>query len=124
MSQATANKLEQVVHDALVARSFSSAEAMSMIRKLKSSGVFKQAADIELSADGRLLGLSPVTCLTATPKALCVEWRGVSYWIPINQIDQTSEVTASGDTGILIITKWIAEKKGFCDSNGKILMAP
>lgn len=112
------SKLEGIVHSALVARGMSDNEARVTISKLKSSGSFKQAADIEISSDGRLVAISPAICVAATPKALNVEWRGQSYWMPKNQIDSSSEIQNLNDSGILVMTKWIAEKKGFI-SNGQ-----
>ena len=116
------SKLEAMVHAALVARGHSDNEARTMITKLKNASVFKQAADIELSTDGRLLALSPVICISETQKAILCEFRGKTEWMPKGHVDATSEVLKPNDTGILIITAWIAEKKGFIDSTGKILV--
>ena len=33
-------------------------------------------------------------------------------WIPYSQIHDDSEIYAKGDTGSLIISRWIAEEKG------------
>lgn len=114
------SKLEKIVYDALIARGMSDGEANVTIRKLKNSNQFPQKADIEVSADGRLVALSPCIAVGFTGKALCVEWRGQTMWIPFNQIDAMSEVHKKDDCGILVITKWIAEKKGLVRSDGSI----
>ena len=36
----------------------------------------------------------------------------VEIWIPQNQIDDTSEIWKIGDKGMLVLSKWISEKKG------------
>jgi hypothetical protein len=61
-----------------------------------------------------------VRCLRATDRAIYLlipavpgrraEWRG---WIPQSQIHDDSEVWRAGDTGQLVLTRWIAEQKGF-----------
>lgn len=126
------SKLEAMVHAALTARGHSDNEARTMITKLKNASVFKQAADVELSDDKRWLALSPVIGIVwgktlddkGKPKALMVEFRGKSEWIPTGHIYETSDVKEPNDTGVLIISAWIAEKKGFIDSTGKILVQP
>ena len=63
---------------------------------------------------------TPGGCLRATDKAIYIlipavpgrraEWRG---WIPQSQIHDDSEVWRAGDTGRLVLTRWIARQKGF-----------
>lgn len=36
-------------------------------------------------------------------------------WIPFDHVDEDSEVWHTGDEGILIISEWIAEKKGWVE---------
>lgn len=112
-------KLELEVYNALVARGRTDNEANVIIKKLRSGNLFSGAAEIELSSDGRSVALSPCVAIAETAKALNVEFRGKATWIPHTQIDPMSEVTHKDDAGILVITKWIAEKKGFVDANGK-----
>ena len=46
-------------------------------------------------------------------KALLCKIEGdVEAWIPKSQIDDDSEVYEEGHEGTLVITLWIAEKKG------------
>lgn len=120
------NKVEKIVHDALMARGMTTNEAKVVISKLKNASSFKGQADIELSNDGRFVALSPVICLAVSPKsgALLCEWRGQPYWFPKGQVDDSSEVKKKDDTGILIISRWIAEKKGLVDKDGTILSTP
>ncbi|KKM48722.1 hypothetical protein LCGC14_1557450 [marine sediment metagenome] len=35
-----------------------------------------------------------------------------SVWIPKSQVDDRSEVYKSGDKGVMMISEWIAKKKG------------
>jgi len=37
---------------------------------------------------------------------------GRELWFPRSQLDKESEVTGDGDSGVLVITSWIAEQKG------------
>lgn len=52
------------------------------------------------------------TALRATDKALIIEIEGDEYVIPNSQIDDDSEVYKVGQTGTLVISAWIAQKKG------------
>jgi hypothetical protein len=47
-----------------------------------------------------------------TDKAILVEIKGEEVWIPKSQIHDDSEVYASGHTGKLVITEWLAREKG------------
>ena len=53
-----------------------------------------------------------VTVKHEVDKALLVDIDGDEHWIPKSQIDDDSEVYEMGTDGDLVITKWIAEKKG------------
>lgn len=46
-------------------------------------------------------------------KALLCEIDGDEEWIPYSQIDEESDVQGAADEGSLIITWWLAEKKGW-----------
>lgn len=46
-----------------------------------------------------------------TDKAILVEIKGEELWIPKSQIHDDSEVYASGHTGKLVISEWIAREK-------------
>ncbi len=35
------------------------------------------------------------------------------FWVPLSQIDVTSEVQDEGDTGTLVVSKWLAEQRGW-----------
>jgi len=43
------------------------------------------------------------------------EEGGEKYWVPKSQIHDNSEVWKKGDVGILIVTEWLARKKGWID---------
>jgi len=53
-------------------------------------------------------------CIKEGDQALLVEIDGEEYWIPKSQIHDDSEVfdDKKNDRGTLVITEWIAEKKG------------
>ena len=59
--------------------------------------------------------------MAKTSKALLVEAKALegldddARWFPLSQIDDDSEIfgsTQKGEIGDLVVTKWIAEKKG------------
>lgn len=56
--------------------------------------------------------LSDVTVEHETDQALLCEIHGEKVWIPKSQITDDSEVYEAGTEGDLVITHWIAEKKG------------
>ena len=60
------------------------------------------------------------TAVAGTSSAICVTLGkpGVGrteYWIPQSQIHDNSEVYKAGDTGKLIMSRWIAKKKDIED---------
>ena len=65
--------------------------------------------------------LDDVKCVAATPKAICVTGGdldeivgdGEEVWIPQSQVDDDSEVCQKGDVGVLIVSDWIANEKGW-----------
>lgn len=59
-----------------------------------------------------MIEFEDVEVLHGTEKALCCLIALEEYWIPKSQISQRSEVQEKGDRGLLIITEWIADKKG------------
>lgn len=63
------------------------------------------------------------TCVAASKNAICVtlgkpgEGR-TEFWIPSSQVHDNSEVYQKGDTGKLIMSRWIAQQKNIenqCD---------
>jgi len=60
----------------------------------------------------RTVSYDDVECIHETDDAILVVVEGDEYWIPQSQIDDDSEVWKNGDEGTLVITEWIAEKKG------------
>lgn len=55
-------------------------------------------------------------CVAETTDAICViteEDGDEQVWIPKSQIHDDSEVFEKGGSGKLIVTQWIAEKKGW-----------
>lgn len=53
-----------------------------------------------------------VVCLAQTGAAILVLVENEEVWIPLSQVGEDSEVREKDDTGDLVITKWIAKKKG------------
>jgi len=54
-----------------------------------------------------------VKVIKETDSALLVEIEGENHWIPQSQIDDDSEVWQAGQSGDLMISNWLARKKGF-----------
>ncbi len=55
-----------------------------------------------------------VTVVRETEKSLLVNFGGEeNHWVPKSQLSGDSDVTESGDSGSLIVTKWIANEKGW-----------
>ena len=60
--------------------------------------------------------IDDVLCIAETPKAiLCRFVDDREHWIPLSQVSVKSEVQEMGDEGTLIISEWLAEKKGLAD---------
>lgn len=65
-----------------------------------------------------------VEVVRETGAAICVRGRGLSSdpfglsdpneegWIPLSQLNKRSEVRNVGDKGMLVISTWLAEKRG------------
>lgn len=53
-----------------------------------------------------------VLALKDSGRALLCKIEDEDVWIPHSQIDDESEVFHEGDTGVLVISEWIAERKG------------
>jgi Ser-tRNA(Ala) deacylase AlaX len=51
-------------------------------------------------------------CVRATSKAILVDVDGEEVWIPQSQVHDDSEVWRAGDEGKLVISEWIAKRKG------------
>ena len=62
--------------------------------------------------DVETVSFENVHATAATDGALCVELNDAEVWIPHSQVHDDSEVYKKGDRGKLVITRWIAEKKG------------
>jgi hypothetical protein len=63
----------------------------------------------------RTVELECVACTHATDKALLVHVPQVEEptWVPISQVSEDSEVQRKGDEGMLIVSRWLAEQKGW-----------
>jgi hypothetical protein len=53
-----------------------------------------------------------VVCKAATDLAILVTIDGKDFWIPQKQVDDDSEIWKRNDEGKLVISEWIALKKG------------
>ena len=56
--------------------------------------------------------LEDVECIAETGLAILCVIEGEEIWIPQSQVSEDSEVYSVGDCGTLIISKWLAKKKG------------
>lgn len=65
------------------------------------------------------INIDEVMVQHVTDKALkCENPEGDEFWIPKSQIHRESEITEKskkGDTGILVIPRWLAIEKGLVD---------
>jgi hypothetical protein len=59
--------------------------------------------------------ISGVVVEAETDSAILCDIEGEEIWIPKSQIDDDSEVYEMGTNGDLVITQWIARKKGLED---------
>ena len=117
---AAATAIEKIVLQALVAKGYTPSEAEVVIVKLRETAKFDGTAQIELSSDGKYVAIADCVCTHKTEKhdekhqgALLISLRGREYWIPVVQVAPMSEVTTTGDKGILVVKRWIAEQKKF-----------
>ena len=115
-------KLAEMVINALVARGTTKEEATTIVEKLVGAkerlenGATRKprqtvGQQIEDLGDGTVL-ITNVYCQYETEKAILVRINGEDHWIPISQIDDDSDVYQYGNRGDLIITEWLARKKG------------
>lgn len=66
-----------------------------------------------ISDEERTVSFDGVEVKAATDKALLCEIDGSEHWIPRSQIiEDGTEVADRGDTGTLVVTRWIATEKG------------
>ena len=55
-----------------------------------------------------------VTAIRETEKSILVNFGGKeNHWVPKSQLSKDSDVTEKDDHGNLIVTKWIANEKGW-----------
>ena len=59
--------------------------------------------------------IEDVSVVHETDNALLCNIEGEEIWIPKGQIDEDSEVYEEGTEGALVITEWIAKKKGLAE---------
>ncbi len=129
MARATA--IEKIVLQALVAKGYTPSEAEVVIAKLRETAKFTGSAEIELSSDGKYVAIANALCMHTTPKkaensqgAILIRIQDREYWIPTVQVAPMSEVTTTGDKGILVIKRWIAEQKKFIVAGKAVTTLP
>lgn len=59
-----------------------------------------------------LVTIEDVEAIAETEGAILCDIDGDEIWIPKSQIDESSEVSDDQDVGTLVVSRWIAEKKG------------
>lgn len=128
---AAATAIEKVVLGALVARGYTPSEAEVVIAKLRETAKFDGTGQIELSTDGAYVAIADAVCMHKTDKkdakalgALLVNVKGKEYWIPVAQVAPMSEVVNTGDKGILVVKRWIAEQKKFIVNGAAVSVLP
>lgn len=62
--------------------------------------------------DDKNVFIKNVECIRDTPRAILVVVNGEEHWIPQTQVHADSEVYSRGDTGKLVMSKWIAAQRG------------
>ena len=63
------------------------------------------------------LAIDNAYCKAESEAAVLVTIEGEDFWIPKSQLHDDSEVYRKGDSGTLIITKWIAKQKGIWEDD-------
>ena len=128
---AGATAIEKIVLQALVAKGYTPPEAEVVILKLRETAKFDGTAAIELSQDGKYVAIADCICAHKTLKkdeksqgAILINCKGKEYWIPAVQVGPMSEVMNTGDKGILVIKRWIAEQKGFVVNGEAVKILP
>ena len=128
---AAATAIEKIVLHALVDKGYTPSEAEVVIIKLRETAKFDGTAQIELSTDGKYVAIADCVCTHKTEKreeksqgALLINCRGKEYWIPVVQVAPMSEVIATGDKGILVVKRWIAEQKKFIVNGIAVTVLP
>ena len=128
---AAATAIEKIVLHALVDKGYTPSEAEVVILKLRETAKFDGTAQIELSTDGKYVAIADCVCTHKTEKreeksqgALLINCRGKEYWIPVVQVAPMSEVIATGDKGILVVKRWIAEQKKFIVNGIAVTILP
>lgn len=57
--------------------------------------------------------LEDVTFIRETDAAILINYDDVEYWLPFSQVKKiTRNAEPNEDTGVILISDWIAEKKG------------
>lgn len=59
--------------------------------------------------------IDDVEVIRDTDKAILCLIGGEEVWLPQGQIDDDSECWQQGDTGLLVISEWIARQKGLVE---------
>lgn len=55
-----------------------------------------------------------IKCVRTTAKALlCEDEGGKTFWVPLSQLQSQSEVHGEGDEGVLVVSRWFAEQRGW-----------
>lgn len=67
--------------------------------------------------DEKNVSILDVQCLGESSKAILVAVNGSEHWIPKSQLHDDSEVYAKGDTGKLVMSKWIAKQRGLWEDD-------
>lgn len=62
--------------------------------------------------DEKNIVIDDIECIRHTERAVLVVVNGEEHWIPASHVDVDSEVFQRGHRGKLIISKWIAGKRG------------
>lgn len=68
--------------------------------------------DAEPHVEGDVVWFACVRCVSETDLAICCMVGRQNLWFPKSQVSPQSEVQEDGHVGRLVVTVWIARKKG------------
>lgn len=82
------------------------------VRRLRWGGHSNYGWDDDVHELEPTSSFDDVEVMHTTDDAILVAIEGEEFWIPHEHVRAESEVTAKGDTGELVIPRWLARKKG------------
>jgi hypothetical protein len=85
--------------------------AAEALRELLDGGSCERAFGVD-PEDPDAFIVGPARCLWETERGILVRAGQSKIWFPKRQIAPQSEVREEGDAGVLVVSRWIAQRKG------------